>query len=194
LGIERSGSKSDQKIGVYAGTFDPVTLGHLWMIEQGSILFDKLVVAIGSNFEKKEFFSLEERIAMLQESTVNLPNVQIDDFSGQFLIRYSESIGARFILRGIRNSSDYEYERALRHINSDLNPAITTIFLMPPREISEVSSSIVKGLVGSEGWETMLGKYVPLCVISKLKKVNDLKKVGNEPHPGSFKQDPSFSL
>ncbi|MBN1190830.1 MAG: pantetheine-phosphate adenylyltransferase [Dehalococcoidales bacterium] len=165
-----------KKIAVYAGTFDPVTLGHLWMIEQGAILFDTLIVAIGSNFEKKEFFSLEERISMLLESTQHLKNLQIDEFSGQFLIRYSESIGARFILRGIRNPNDYEYEKALRHLNSDLNPDITTIFLMPPREISEVSSSIVKGLVGSEGWETILGKYVPLCVIDKLKTAYEVRK------------------
>jgi pantetheine-phosphate adenylyltransferase len=181
-----------RKIGVYAGTFDPVTLGHLWMIEQGAILFDTLVVAIGTNFEKQEFFNLSERIALLREATHKFHNVKIDEFSGQFLIRYSESIGAQFILRGIRNPSDYEYERALRHINSDLNPAITTVFLMPPREISEVSSSIVKGLVGSEGWETILGKYVPVCVISKLKEVNELKKSKLVPHPGSFKQDPPF--
>jgi pantetheine-phosphate adenylyltransferase len=180
------------KIGVYAGTFDPVTLGHLWMIEQGSILFDTLVVAIGTNFEKQEFFSLNERIALLKKSTYRYPNVKIDEFSGQFLIRYSESIGAQFILRGIRNPSDYEYERALRHINSDLNPAITTVFLMPPREISEVSSSIVKGLVGSEGWETILGKYVPLCVIDKLKEVNELRKSERRLPAGSFMQDPPF--
>jgi pantetheine-phosphate adenylyltransferase len=181
-----------KKIAVYAGTFDPVTLGHLWMIEQGAILFDTLVVAIGNNYEKQEFFSLEERIGLLLESTHHLKNVKIDEFSGQFLIRYSESIGARFILRGIRNPSDYEYERALRHLNSDLNPAITTIFLMPPREISEVSSSIVKGLVGSEGWETILGKYVPLCVIDKLQAVYEFRKREKSIRAGSGAYDLPF--
>jgi pantetheine-phosphate adenylyltransferase len=190
--MKKTTSEPAQKIAVYAGTFDPVTLGHLWMIEQGSILFDKLIVAIGTNFEKQNFFSLKDRINLLKESTREFKNVEIDEFSGQFLIRYSESIGAKFILRGIRNPSDYEYEKALRHINSDLNPAITTVFLMPPREISEVSSSIVKGLVGGEGWETILGKYVPQCVIGKLKEVNDIRKSQKKPQNRKLKRDPPF--
>jgi pantetheine-phosphate adenylyltransferase len=193
--MKRTGDKGNRpapKIAVYAGTFDPVTLGHLWMIEQGAILFDKLIVAIGTNFEKQNFFSLKERIDLLKEATKELKNVEIGEFSGQFLIRYSESMGARFILRGIRNHTDYEYEKALRHINSDLNPAITTVFLMPPREISEVSSSIVKGLVGGLGWETILGKYVPPCVIEKLKEVNDTRRIRNKPHNGKKLTTPPF--
>ena len=84
--MKRKESGSLIKIAVYAGTFDPVTLGHLWMIEQGSILFDKLIVAIGMNFEKQSFFSLKDRIALLKESTREFSNVEIDEFSGQFLI------------------------------------------------------------------------------------------------------------
>jgi pantetheine-phosphate adenylyltransferase len=167
-----------EKLAVYAGTFDPVTLGHLWMIEQGSILFDTLIIAIGENPDKKSYFSLADRIALLKESTQEFKNIRIDEFSGQFLIRYAESVGAKFILRGIRNTSDYEYEKALRHINSDVNPNINTVFLMPPREIAEVSSSIVKGLVGSEGWEKILAKYVPECVLRKFKEVR-LAKVSS---------------
>ncbi len=158
-------------IAVYAGTFDPVTLGHLWMIEQGSALFDTLIVAIGTNPEKQCYFSLRDRISLLKESTKKFVNVKVAEFSGQFLIRYTESIGAKFLLRGIRDTNDYEYEKSLRHINSDISPGITTVFLMPPREIAEVSSSIVKGLVGSEGWEVVLGKYVPECVLQTLKEI-----------------------
>ncbi len=165
-----------KKIAVYAGTFDPVTLGHLWMIEQGSTLFDTLIVAIGKNPEQRCYFSIKERISLLKASTKKFSNVRIDEFSGQFLIRYTESVGAKFMLRGIRDAADYEYEKTLRHINSDINPEITTVFLMPPREIAEVSSSIVKGLVGSTGWQEVLGKYVPDCVLQKLKEVNSTKK------------------
>jgi pantetheine-phosphate adenylyltransferase len=165
-----------KKIAVYAGTFDPVTLGHLWMIEQGSVLFDTLIIAIGKNPEKKCYFSLDDRVKLLREATKSFTNIKIGEFTGQFLIRYTESAGARFMLRGIRDTSDYEYEKTLRHINSDISPAITTVFLMPPREIAEVSSSIVKGLVGSEGWEKVLGKYVPECVLQKLKAVKEVKK------------------
>lgn len=166
---------------VYAGTFDPLTVGHLWMIERGAELFDRLIVAIGINPEKKCLFSIESRLEMIYESTnKKLPNVEISTFTNQFLISYAQYVGAQFILRGIRNESDYEYERAMRNINSDLNSGITTIFLMPPREIVEVSSSMVKGLVGPEGWEKIASEYVPECVFKKLQEVAHSKGGGNE--------------
>ena len=103
------------------------------MIEQGVALFDQLVVAIGINPDKRYTFPLEERLR----------------------------IGASHILRGIRSESDYEYERTMRNINGDLDPAICTVFLMPPRDIAEVSSSMVKGLIGPKGWQQVVRKYVP---------------------------------
>lgn len=160
-----------EKLAVYAGTFDPLTFGHLWMIEQGALLFDHLHVAIGTNPEKKFMFSADERLALLQESTLQIPNVSRNIFPHQFLTRYAKSVGANIILRGIRNASDYEYERTMRNINGDLNSEITTVFLMPPREIAEISSSTVKGLLGPGGWEEIVGKYVPLPVLEKLKEV-----------------------
>lgn len=147
--------------GVYGGSFDPITVGHLWMIEQGARLFDELIVAIGINPDKKYTFSLEDRLDMLRDSTRSLRNLNIDTFENKYLVQYASSIGAKFILRGIRSEADYEYERAMRHVNSDLNSDVTTIFLMPPREIAEVSSSLVKGLVGPSGWEKVVRKYVP---------------------------------
>lgn len=149
------------KKAVYAGSFDPITNGHLWMIEQGARLFDELVVAIGINPDKKYTFSLAERVEMLKSSTSHLPQVHIDSFVGQFLVHYAHSIGAQYILRGIRNQGDYEFERGIRLINGDLRPEIVTVFLIPPREMSEVSSSLVKGLIGPEGWESIVRSYVP---------------------------------
>ena len=146
---------------VYAGSFDPITHGHLWMIEQGAKLFDELVVAIGTNPDKTYTFGLEEREQMLRDSTGHLVGIAVDSFHGKFLVDYANSIGATHILRGIRSASDYEYERAMRHINSDLRPGVVTVFLMPPREIAEVSSSLFKGLIGPEGWETVVQQYVP---------------------------------
>ncbi|MDP2598592.1 MAG: pantetheine-phosphate adenylyltransferase [Candidatus Liptonbacteria bacterium] len=160
----------EKRSAVYAGTFDPLTNGHLWMIEQGAALFDSLVIAIGSNPEKRSMFSVEDRIAMIKESTPRLTNIVIDVFTNKLLIAYARSIGANFILRGIRTESDYEYERVMRNINGDLSPAITTIFLMPPRGIAEVSSSMVKGLMGPEGWEAIIKNYVPEPVFRKLKE------------------------
>lgn len=159
------------KIAVYAGTFDPVTLGHIWMIEQGIGLFDKLIVAVGLNPEKKPFLTLEERVGLLKKSTSKYTNITITHYSNQFLIKYAEEIGARYILRGIRNHNDYEYEKGFRNVNSDLNPNVTTVFLMPPREIEDISSSTVRGLIGPDGWEKVIIKYIPVCVLDKLQEM-----------------------
>ena len=160
--------KKQNRIAVYAGTFDPVTVGHLWMIKSGSGLFDKLVVAVGTNPEKKCYFSLKDRIIMLKESTAGYNNVTVDKYTNKFLIKYAESIGAKFILRGIRSTTDYEYEKSISYVNRYFNPDITTVFLLPPREMIEISSSVVRGLIGPKGWEDVVGKYVPPCVLERL--------------------------
>lgn len=160
--------KTRNRIAVYAGTFDPVTIGHLWIIKEGASLFDKLVIAVGTNPDKNCHFSLEDRIIMLQESIAGYGNVTIDKYPNKFLIKYAESIGAKFILRGIRSTTDYEYEKSLNYINRHLNSEIVTVFLLPPREIIEISSSIVRGLVGPEGWEEVVGKYISPHVLKRL--------------------------
>ncbi|MBV8466285.1 MAG: pantetheine-phosphate adenylyltransferase [Burkholderiales bacterium] len=152
------------KRAVYAGSFDPVTNGHLWMIERGYELFDEMIVAIGVNPEKRATFNVQEREAMLREVTCHLPNLKVASFENQFLVNYARSVGANYILRGIRNSADYEFERTMRYINSDLVPEVATVFLMPPRDYAEVSSTMIKGLVGPDGWEEVLRKYVPPAV------------------------------
>ncbi len=146
---------------VYAGSFDPVTNGHMHMIREGAQLFDELVVAIGSNPDKRYTFSLDERMEFLRLSVEGIPNVKLDHFENLFLVDYANSIDARYVLRGIRNPNDYEYERGMRHINEDMNPNVVTAFLIPPRQISEVSSSFVKGLVGPRGWERVVKDYLP---------------------------------
>lgn len=157
---------------VYAGSFDPVTNGHLWMIEQGVQLFDELVVAVGINPDKKYTFSREQRLQFLTEATEHLPSVQIASFENQYLVNYASAMGANYILRGIRSASDYEFERNMRYVNTDLTASVDTVFLMPPREIAEVSSTMVKGLVGPDNWEHVVSKYVPTAVLSHLKQLN----------------------
>ncbi len=159
---------SSRKHGVYAGSFDPLTVGHLWMIEQGVHLFDRLTVAIGINPNKKPAFAVDERLDLLRESTRDLPGVEIASFGAQFLIHYARSIGATHILRGIRSAADFEYERTMRNLNGDIEPKVTSVFLMPPRDIAEVSSSMVKGLIGPDGWEPIVRKYVPPAVYRRL--------------------------
>jgi pantetheine-phosphate adenylyltransferase len=161
-------ASKQQRLGVYAGSFDPPTIGHMWMIKQGAHLFDRLVVAVGVNPEKKYTFPLEARLKMLRDSTKRFRNVSVASFSNRYLIRYAQSLGATHILRGIRSESDYEFERTMRNINGDLDDAICSVFLMPPRAIAEVSSSMVRGLIGPAGWKKIVRKYVSDAVYEQL--------------------------
>ena len=163
--------RNKKRLGVYAGSFDPPTRGHVWMVEEGAKLFDRLIVAIGVNPDKQYKFSLVERLSMLRESLKSYRNVSVTSFSNRYLIDYAQSIGATHILRGIRSESDYEFERTMRNVNGDLNDSICSVFLMPPRGIAEVSSSMVKGLVGPKGWQKVVQKYVPVPVYRRLLKI-----------------------
>ena len=158
------------KRAIYALSFDPVTYGHIWMINQGAALFDELIVAIGINPSKTCTFSLKERLEMLKSCTLRFKNVKTTSFEGEFLVNYATSIGAEHILRGIRSTKDYEYESGIMHINSSIAPNVVTVFLIPPINISDISSSLVKSLVGSKGWENVIKKYLPAEVYSKFLK------------------------
>jgi pantetheine-phosphate adenylyltransferase len=153
---------------VYAGSFDPPTNGHLWMIEQGLRMFDRLIVAIGNNPSKRYSFTVDERLEMLRDSTAPSGNLLITHFDNRYLVDYARKKGAEFVLRGIRSPHDYEYERVMRHINADMAPEITTVFLMPPRDIAEVSSNMIKSLIGPQGWEETVRRYVPPPVFARL--------------------------
>ena len=161
-------SKKSKRLGVYAGSFDPLTVGHMWMIQEGGRLFDQLIVAVGVNPDKKPTFTVENRLAMLRESCAQFSNVTVAAYSNLYLIDYAKSAHATHILRGIRSAGDYEFERTMRNINGDLGPKICTVFLMPPRHIAEVSSSMVKGLIGPGGWRKIVRKYVPEPVFHQL--------------------------
>lgn len=163
-------SSTDTKIhrAVYAGSFDPPTNGHIYMISQGSRLFDELVVAVGVNPDKKYRFSLEDRMSFLNEITKGFPNVRVTSFSKKYLVHYAEELKADALLRGIRNSQDLIFEQAMRNVNSDMNPDITSVFLMPPRHLVDISSSFVKGLVGPEDWQDLVARFVPEVVLKAL--------------------------
>lgn len=153
---------------VYAGSFDPPTLGHVWMIERGAKLFDHLVVAVAQNPEKAYTFPLQQRLGWLEEICSPFPNVEVADIKNRFLARYASDVGAGHILRGIRDEEDYRYERGMRYINSDLNPELETVFMMPARGLGQVSSSFVKGMVGPDGWQPIVERYVPACVFTDM--------------------------
>ena len=149
---------------VYAGSFDPITNGHLWIIRQAAPLFDQLIVAIGVNPDKKATFSLADRLRFVTEATADVAHCGVASYQNQYLVDYAAQIGADTIIRGIRNGTDFTYEQAMRHINGDLRRDILTLFLMPPREISEISSSMVKSMVGPAGWQDVVHRYVPATV------------------------------
>jgi pantetheine-phosphate adenylyltransferase len=128
---------------IYPGSFDPLTLGHVDIIERGSALFDKIVVAVLRNLEKSPVFSLEERIEMIREVFKDNPNVEADSFSG-LLVDYTKSKGASAIVRGVRAISDFEYEFQMALMNRRLAPSIETVFMTPAEEYSYVSSRLVK--------------------------------------------------
>ncbi len=158
-----------KRIAVYAGSFDPLTNGHLWMIKQGASMFDELIVAIGDNPDKHYTFTNAERMEMLRVALSNMPEVRIAAFHNRFLVDFATEHEANFMLRGMRSTQDYEYERVMRHINADMAPNVCTVFLMPPRDIAELSSSMVKGLIGPDGWESQVSRYVPHNVFAMLK-------------------------
>ncbi|OWP54009.1 phosphopantetheine adenylyltransferase [Candidatus Micrarchaeum sp.] len=158
-----------KKIGVYAGSFDPPTNGHLWMISKAAKIFDKLIVAIGINSDKKYAFSVENRVRMLKSITKGMENIEVTSFKDMFLVDFAKKEGANFIVRGIRDLKDFEYEKSIRSVNEDIEAVILTVFLMPPSKLSAVSSSLVKGLVGNKNWENIVSKYVPGAVLTELR-------------------------
>jgi pantetheine-phosphate adenylyltransferase len=134
---------SDQKIVVYPGTFDPITNGHLDLINRASRLFSKVVVAVSTHPQKKTLFTLEERIELVLASTTGLPNVRVDSFQG-LLVRYAKEAGASAVIRGLRAVSDFEYEFQMALMNRKQRPDIETVFLMPSEEYTYVNSTVVK--------------------------------------------------
>ncbi|MGV8993010.1 MAG: pantetheine-phosphate adenylyltransferase [Flavobacterium sp.] len=139
---------------VFPGSFDPVTLGHLDIINRGLPLFDEIIVAIGVNADKKYMFTLEERKKFLEETFKDVPNIKIIDYTG-LTIDLCEKMDAAFILRGLRNPADFEFEKAIAHTNRKLSK-IETVFLLTAANTSYISSSIVRDVIRNGGDYTLL--------------------------------------
>lgn len=131
------------RIAVYPGTFDPVTHGHLDLVERGRRHVDRLILAILNNEDKRPMFALEERRALLTEAVARWDNVEVDSFDG-LLVEYARRVGASLILRGLRAVSDFEYELQMAMMNRRLSPDIETMFLMPSEAYSYLSSRLVR--------------------------------------------------
>jgi pantetheine-phosphate adenylyltransferase len=163
-----------QTIGVVAGSFDPVTWGHGWLIEQGARLVDKLYVGVGVNVNKKYMFSEAERGEFLEDLlprlNLNGTPVEIHFLKHDLLVHFAARHGCTHIIRGIRNAADFDYETQMALVNRRIVPDIQTVYMAPPAELSTVSSSTVKGLVGFQDWEVIVNSYVPLAVLEAFKR------------------------
>lgn len=161
------------KIAIYPGSFDPVTKGHLDIIQRSAKMVDVLIVAVLNNNSKSPLFSVDERVNMLCEVTKNIPNVKIDAFSG-LLIDYANQCNATIIIRGLRAVTDFEYELQMAQTNRIMDENIDTIFLTTSLQYAYLCSSTVKevALCGGE-----IGKFVPEFVVEKInEKVHQIKK------------------
>ncbi|AOF48922.1 pantetheine-phosphate adenylyltransferase [Tetragenococcus halophilus] len=156
-----------KKIALFPGSFDPLTMGHLSTIERGAQIFDEVIVGIFINTNKKSLFSTDEKVQLAKEALAHLSNVKVISQETELTVQTARRLGAKFLLRGIRNFNDYEYEKEIMTMNRHLAPDIETVFLMAETEYSHISSSLLK--------ETMLfygdvKKYLPKNVYKAIKK------------------------
>lgn len=142
------------KRALFPGSFDPLTLGHYDIIKRGVKVFDEVVVAIGINAEKKYMFSVEKRKQFIEETFKDIPKVKVVTYKG-LTVDFCKEIDAKFILRGLRNPADFEFEKAIAHTNRDLAP-IETVFLLTSAKTSYISSSIVRDVIRNNGDYTIL--------------------------------------
>ena len=155
------------KVGIYAGSFDPITLGHLDIIKRASRITKKLIIAVLNNNAKKPAFSVEERLELIRKVTRDIPNVEVMSFSG-LTVDFAREQNANVLVRGLRAVTDFEYELQIAQLNHKLNPEVDTIFLTTSVEYSYLSSSIVKEIAS-------YGGDISQCVPSEVVEAVDQK-------------------
>ena len=158
---------------VYPGSFDPITLGHLNIIERTSRLFDRLVVAIGINREKRPWFSPEERAGFVRASVASIPNVTVELYEG-LTVDYVRRRGAKIMIRGVRPITDIPAEITMMMANRQLAPEVETLFLVADGELAHVSSSLIKEIAGGADAD-MLASFLPPAVIEAVLRKADVK-------------------
>ncbi len=163
-GLSSQMSNKVSRIAVYPGSFDPVTYGHLDIIQRSVRLFDFVIVLVGDNPQKKPLFSPKERVDMIQKSVTEMPSVSVEHFDG-LLLDFVRRKGASVIIRGLRAVSDFEYEFQRALLNRDIDPSIETVFIMTKDNYAFLNSSIVKEIAQFAG---PVSSYVPEIVAQKL--------------------------
>ena len=161
-----------RKRAVYPGSFDPLTNGHLDIIERAAKIVDELYVGVLNNSAKNSLFSLDERVSMLEEETAGIPNVVVDSFDG-LLVDYMRRIDAQIIIRGLRAISDYEYEIQIAQTNHKVNPEVETVFLTTNLRYSYLSSTIVKEFASYGG---DISHFVPENLVERIYAKYGIKK------------------
>lgn len=156
------------KTAIYAGTFDPITNGHLDIIQRASILFDKVIIAVAKSPSKNPLFGLEQRAILVQQSTEHLKNVEIIAFSG-LLADFAKQYNADCLIRGLRGADDIEYEIQLAQLNQKLAGELETIFFPPAVEWRYLSSTMIREIFRHQG---DVSQFVPACVLDACKRLN----------------------
>ncbi|MBN2667917.1 MAG: pantetheine-phosphate adenylyltransferase [Bacteroidales bacterium] len=139
-----------QKIAIFPGSFDPFTVGHQDIVLRALSLFDKVIIAIGSNSDKKGFFEIDKRKQWIENTFIDEPKVEVDVYSG-LTIEYCKNKNAKYLLRGLRTSSDFEYERAIAQMNKKMDASVESVFLLTSPELTAVSSTIVRDIIRHGG-------------------------------------------
>lgn len=152
------------KIAIFPGSFDPITIGHVDIVKRSIPLFDKIIVAIGVNTQKKYLFSLEQRTEWIKDVFKEYPTIEVSSYNG-LTINYCKEIGAQYLLRGIRSASDFEYEKTIAHLNHTMESQIETILMLSPPEYSSISSTIVREIILGKG---DVSKFVPKEIVKNL--------------------------
>ena len=165
------------RIAVYPGTFDPITLGHEDLVRRASTLFDRVVLAVADSKAKRPFFNLDERVEMAREVLKDVKNVEVMGFSG-LLMKFVQEQGARVVVRGLRAVSDFEYEFQLAGMNRGMYPDVETMFMTPGEQYMFVSATIVRE-ISVLGGDT--SKFVPALVAKRLKAMRDAHRPGPAP-------------
>lgn len=153
---------------IYTGSFDPITLGHLNVIERSAKLVDELIVGVGRNVDKPSLFSAEQRVELIQRAAAHVHNMRVELFTG-LAVQFVRQCGARVIIRGVRSLSDMESEFTMTMANRKLDPGIETVFLMADEDFSHVSSSLIKQITPLAG-DKELARFVPEVVIPDLRE------------------------
>ena len=155
------------KTAIYAGSFDPITKGHLDVLETSAKIFDKVIIAVAKNGDKKGFLSVDERVDLIKGSVKHINNVEVDSFDG-LTIEYARKRGANVLIRGLRAVSDFEYEMQLSQTNSSLADEIKTVFFITKPEYNFISSSVVKEVYSNNGdISGFVPDYVNTYLLSK---------------------------